>query len=146
MPLRSAIGFRIFSSSLCPFAAAHRIDESLHRSVVPRQQLGIAFADMADAEREDEAMQRDGPPRLDRREQVADRCRAEAFAILQLLLRVRASRFSSVKMSSICLSPSPSMSKALRETKCFSRSTACAGQIRAAGAAAHRSSLPVFGS
>ena len=29
----------------------------------------------------------------------------------------------------MCFSPSPSMSKQSRETKCFSRSTACAGQI-----------------
>ena len=32
----------------------------------------------------------------------------------------------SLKKSSICLSPSPSMSKALREQKCFRPSTACA--------------------
>ena len=36
----------------------------------------------------------------------------------------------SLKKSSICLSPSPSMSKALREQKCLSPSTACAGQTR----------------
>jgi hypothetical protein len=35
-----------------------------------------------------------------------------------------------LKKNSICFSPSPSMSMALRETKCRSRSTACAGQIR----------------
>ena len=43
----------------------------------------------------------------------------------------------SAKNSSICLSPRPSMSKALREQKCFSPSTACAGQTSFPGAAAH---------
>ena len=44
----------------------------------------------------------------------------------------------------MCFSPSPSMSKALRETKCFSRSTRCAGQIRPPVQRRTTSSLPVF--
>ncbi len=53
----------------------------------------------------------------------------------------------SLKKSSICLSPSPSMSKALREQKCLSPSTACAGADELAGAAAHDvGDSPVFSS
>ena len=88
-------------------------------------------------------------PRLDRGEQVARRDLAEPLPFAQAAAAPWPSRAASVKMSaailispssknsSICLSPSPSMSKALREQKCFSPSTACAGADEAAGAAAH---------
>src|SRR5262245_23375674 len=70
-------------------------------------------------------------------EQVADRQCAEAFLLLELDFELRA---SSVKMSAgsliqpcsknsvICFSPSPSISKARRETKCLRCSTFCDGQ------------------
>ena len=44
-------------------------------------------------------------------------------------VRIFSAGSSALKKNSICFSPSPSMSNALRETKCLMRSTACAGQI-----------------
>ena len=92
-------------------------------------------------------VERDGAPRLDRREQVAHRqTRRSPPPPRSLMLRLRC---ASVKMSagsliqprsknsSICFSPRPSMSKARRETKCFRCSTAWARADELAGAAAH---------
>ena len=45
----------------------------------------------------------------------------------------------------MCFSPKPSMSKALRDTKCLSRSTRWAGQIRPPVQRLITSSLPVMG-
>ena len=45
----------------------------------------------------------------------------------------------------MCFSPRPSMSKALREAKCLSRSTRCAGQINPPVQRLTASSLPVLG-
>ena len=45
----------------------------------------------------------------------------------------------------MCFSPRPSMSKALRETKCLRRSTRCAGQISPPVQRLTTSSLPVLG-
>ena len=52
----------------------------------------------------------------------------------------------SLKNSSICLSPSPSMSKALREQKCLRPSTAWAAQTRRPVQRRTTSALPVFSS
>ena len=59
---------------------------------------------------------------------------------------VRILRFSSSlsKKNSICFEPSPSMSKALRETKCFRCSTACARQTKPPVQRRTASTLPVF--
>ena len=48
-----------------------------------REPARIGLADMADAERVEEAVERDRAPRLDRREQIARRGLAEAFPFLQ---------------------------------------------------------------
>ena len=79
---------------------------------------------------------------------------AIALALLAARLQARASRSSSVKMSGgdanqavvvegldDCFSPRPSMSKALRETKWRSCSTALRRTDEPAGAAAHRIDL-----
>ena len=75
------------------------------------------------------AVERHGSARLDRGEEIAHRGLAEPFAHPQLRQAAVPSRACSVKMSaavlispslknsSICLSPSPSMSKALREAE-----------------------------
>ena len=52
---------------------------------MPRQQLCVAFADMADAEREDQPVQFDGAAGVDRREQIAHRGLAIAFALGELV-------------------------------------------------------------
>ncbi len=117
---------------------AHRILPAGERAVVPGQQARRRLADLADAERVDEPVERDGAPRLDRRQQVVDRLLAPARPLAQAIgvrraagrcrpaLRIR----PSARRPAMCFSPRPSMSKASRETKWFSRSTACAGQIR----------------
>ena len=46
----------------------------------------------------------------------------------------------------MCFSPRPSMSKARRETKCFRRSTRCAGQMSPPVQRRTTSTLPVFSS
>ena len=85
---------------------------------------------MADAERIDEAVERDPAPRLDRREQIAHRGLAVALAssacsrrAVALLQREDVGRLHHQAVArrkhSICFSPSPSMSKARRETKCL---------------------------
>ena len=135
-------------------AAVAAVAQRLERAEMAREQPRVGLADMADAEREDEAVRArcGGAPRWRRRgcaTLVSARsprvfCEpARGFALASRL------RGSSVKMSagavtrpaswnnSMLLPPRPSMSKALRETKCFSRSTACAGQIEPARAAAH---------
>ena len=48
-----------------------------------REAAGVGFADMADAERIEEAVDGDGPPRLDRREEIARREFAKAFALAE---------------------------------------------------------------
>ena len=112
----------------------------VERAEVAREAPRIGLADMADAERKEEAVERRVPPRFDRGEKIAHRSLAETFPFAQVGCGF-ARRACSVKMSagvrispslknsSISLSPRPSMSKALREQKCFSPSTACAGQI-----------------
>ena len=57
-----------------------------------RQQLGIGLADMADAERIDQAVERDFAPRLDRVEQIAHRGLAIALALFELLRRALVAR------------------------------------------------------
>ena len=101
------------------------------------QQARRRLADLADAERIDEAVERDRAPRLDGRHQVGDRLLAPALALLQRRAwRASAGRCRPASGSArparrlgMCLSPSPSMSKASRLTKCRSRSTAWAAQI-----------------
>jgi hypothetical protein len=104
----------------------HRRFEGFIGAIGARQQLGGGLADMADAERVDEAVERDAAPLVDRRVKLADADLAEAVDILELGQREAAWRFSSVKMSgavricsdgsslskkkSICFEPSPSMS------------------------------------
>ena len=102
-------------------------------------------------------LKRDRPSRLDRREQIARRGLAEAVPVPSGGAP-SPSRRCSVKMSaailmrplawnsSICLSPSPSMSKALREQKCFRPSTACAGQTSRPVQRRTTSASPVFSS
>ena len=51
-----------------------------------------------------------------------------------------------MKNSSISFSPSPSMSKALRETKCLRPSTACAAQTSVPVQRRTTSASPVFSS
>ena len=65
---------------------------------MPRQQLGVALADVADAERKDQTLQRDAAAGIDRGKQIAHRGFAVPLARLSLLVD-RASRFCSVKMS-----------------------------------------------
>ena len=54
---------------------------------------------------------------------------ASLSARVKISAGVFTARSASLKNSSTCFAPSPSISKAERETKCFSFSTACAGQI-----------------
>jgi hypothetical protein len=54
-------------------AARHRRLQGLERAVMARQQSRIGLADMADAEREDEAVERGLAPVVDRLEQLLDR-------------------------------------------------------------------------
>ena len=98
------------------------------------------------------------PPRLDRGEQIARRGLAKALPFAQGRLGLSVARAASVKMSagvlispslkksSICLSPSPSMSKALREQKCLRPSTAWAAQTRRPVQRRTTSASPVFSS
>jgi hypothetical protein len=53
---------------------------------VPRQQLGIAFPDMADAERKNQAVQFDAAAGIDGGKQIAHRGFAVAFPLHQLAL------------------------------------------------------------
>ena len=72
-------------------------------AVMPRQQARVGLADAADAERVDEALQRNVPPRLDRARQVARRHLAPAFAFGDL----RLSRAGSWNRSAgLCSQPS----------------------------------------
>ena len=139
----------------CLSGCQHGRAEILDRAVEAGEQTRRRLADVADAEREDEAVERDIAPRRDGVEQLGCRLRPPALALLEPSLSLP-SRASSVKMSSgdwislsskkawMCFSPSPSMSKALRETKCFRRSTALGRADEAAGAAAHHVDLAGF--
>ena len=60
------------------------IMESVPRAISTRQRLCSAFTDMADAQRIDQPVKRDGAPRLDRIKQLLCTCLAVAIAILQL--------------------------------------------------------------
>ena len=71
--------------------------ERLPRAVAARQRQRRGLADMADAERVDEALQRNLAPRLDRAEQIAHRGLAVALDLLELESSRCAPR--SVKMS-----------------------------------------------
>jgi hypothetical protein len=90
---------------------------------------------MADAEREQEAVERRRTLVVDRRDQIARRQFRPALAGQQRLAwfrrKMSAGDWSSLsrKKLSIWTSPSPSMSSAWRDTKWRSRSTRCAGQI-----------------
>ena len=66
----------------------------LDASEMPRQHLGVGLADMADAEREDEAVERHAAPRLDGGEEVAHRGLAVALAVVAAAARSAASRAS----------------------------------------------------
>ncbi len=56
----------------------HGIVEVIPRTISAGEHLGVAFADVADAQAEDQAMQVDLPARLDAVEEIPDRRRAEA--------------------------------------------------------------------
>ena len=89
----------MFSSSFALGGRQHRVAKRLDRAVMPRQQLGVGLADMADAERDrSSGAARCVRRRVDRGEQIAHRGLAIALARLSLLVE-RASRFCSVKMS-----------------------------------------------
>ena len=70
---------------------------------------------------------------------------ASLAARVKMSAGVFTGRSGSWKNISTCLAPRPSMSKALRETKCFSRSTALGGADQAAGAAADGIALFALG-
>src|SRR5260221_365359 len=59
----------------------HRRSPALGRAVMARQQLGRRLADLADAERIDQAVERYRAPTLDRLQQVAGRRLAPALAL-----------------------------------------------------------------
>ena len=107
---------------------------------------------MPDAERIDEAVERDLPPRIDRGEQIGGARRAPALAVLKLVLRPavapgeredvgrRLDQLVVIELRTI-FSPMPSMSKALRDTKCLQPLDPLRRADQAAGAAAHRIGL-----
>ena len=117
----------------------------------------IGFADMADPECIEETVDRNRPACVDGVEQVARRslanpshsrrggwpCPSRTFSVkMSAGVRIK----PSVKKSSISFSPKPSMSKALRDTKCFRPSTACAGQMSVPVQRRTTSFSPVFSS
>ena len=119
-------------------AAVMRLAPGRERAVVARQQPRRRLADLADAERIDEAFERDRAARLDGAQQLGDGLLAPALALLSSARFLREAEDVGRRLrpacransSSMLFSPSPSMSKALRLTKCRSRSTAWAAQIR----------------
>ena len=74
------IGLRLRARGRGGDAVAQRFD----RSVMAREQLRVGLADMADAERENQPVERDGAPRLDSREEVAHGKIAEPFLLFEL--------------------------------------------------------------
>src|SRR5690606_34702701 len=62
----------------------HRLGEDIICAVMPGQKLGRRLADMADAERIDEAVERDRTALIDRIEQLPDADLAESVDILEL--------------------------------------------------------------
>ena len=105
-----------------------RIVERLPTAVAARQRHRRGLADMADAERINEALQRDLAARRDGGEQVAHRGLAKAFDLFEmdflvaLLQRENIRRLPDplllVEQLDLLLAQ-PSMSKARRDTKCL---------------------------
>ena len=60
---------------------------------MPRQDLGIGFANMADTERKDKTIERNRAARRNRGKEIARRRLAHALAIFQLLERTPITRF-----------------------------------------------------
>ena len=104
------------------------------------EQARVGLADVADAERVDEARQRNAPARLDRAAQVAAFFLPQSGSASSCCRRSGSSarrntspgrRISPASKScGTCLRPSPSISNAPRLTKWRSRSVICARQIR----------------
>src|SRR5262249_19763044 len=66
--------------------------QRLDRTVMARQQFGVGLADMADAKRIDQAVERDLAALLDRIKQIPDRDLTIAFAIGEFLGRAFVAR------------------------------------------------------
>ena len=104
--------------------AAHRLQESVKRVEIAREQLRRRFADMGNAQRKDETVERDLPARVDGREQLGRRLSRPTLRALAIAFGPLAYRSSSRKMSAgsfsrpssknscTVLSPRPSMSNA----------------------------------
>ena len=70
--------------SVFPFSAIAAARKRGEIAEMAREPARVGLADMTDAEREQKAVEGDGPPRLDRGEQVARRGRAKAVPFLEL--------------------------------------------------------------
>ena len=119
------------------------IAQGLDRAEIARQIARGALADMADADGEQEAVEADSPPVLDRGEEIVDRFRLEALAGEDRRAVVpqpedvagtddqrRAAERPRLREQLDALAAQPSISKARRETKWRRRSLRCAAQVR----------------